>query len=199
MARLKSLGVFGIMIPKEYGGLGFTTSEYLRFTEKMAGLDVALLLVPLAHLSIGVMGLLLFGNEEQKRRYLPRAASGETIFAFALTEPQIGSDARNIQTRARKHGEGYRLTGTKTYITNANYAGAFTLFAQLDGERPGSLGAFVVERQWEGVAVGKDMPKMGLHINSTAAVMLKEVSVPAANPVPRPGVDPAAFGAPRGS
>lgn len=181
MERLSSLGIFGILVPREFGGLGFTISEYLRFTERMAGLDVALLLVPLAHLSIGVMGLLLFGNEEQKRRYLPRAASGETIFAFALTEPQFGSDAQNIRTTARKERDGYLITGTKTYITNANYAGAFTLFAQLDGERPGSLGAFVVEREWEGVTVGKDMPKMGLHISSTAAVMLKEVKVPAAN------------------
>ena len=189
MDRLKELGVFGIIVPREYGGLGYTIAEYLRFTEKMARMDMALLLVPLAHLSIGGMGLLLFRGDEQKRRYLPAAASGESIFAFALTEPQIGSDAQKVQTVARREEESgdYLLSGTKTYITNANYAGAFTVFAQLDESKPGTLGAFVVERGWEGVSVGKDMPKMGLHVSSTAAVMLKGVRVPAGNLIGEPG------------
>lgn len=189
LGRLKEIGVFGMIVPREYGGLGFTISEYLRFIERMAGMDMALSLVPLAHLSIGVKGLLLFGSEDQKRRYLPGAASGETIFSFALTEPAIGSDAQNIRTTARKSEDGtsYLLNGTKTYITNANYAGAFTVFAQLDAERPGTIGAFVVERDWKGVTVGKDMPKMGLHVSSTAAVRMKEVEVPAENLIGGPG------------
>ena len=183
MERLKELGIFGMIVPAEYGGLGFTITEYLHFTETMAGMDMALVLVPLAHLSIGIMGLLLYGTEEQKRRYLPKAASGETIYSFALTEPSIGSDARNVRTRAQQSEDGsaYILDGTKTYITNANYAGAFMVFAQMDPEKEGSLGAFLVEREWDGVKVGKDMPKMGLHVSSTAAVMLKQVRVPAEN------------------
>ncbi len=183
MERLKGLGIFGMIIPTEYGGLGFSIAEYLHFTETMAGMDMALVLVPLAHLSIGVMGLLLYGTEEQKRRYLPKAASGETIYSFALTEPSIGSDARSVRTRAQRteDGNAYILDGTKTYITNANYAGAYMVFAQMDPEKEGSLGAFLVEREWEGVKIGKDMPKMGLHVSSTAAVMLKQVRVPAEN------------------
>jgi len=189
LVRLKELGIFGMIVPAEYGGLGFNIAEYLHFTETMAGMDMALVLVPLAHLSIGIMGLLLFGDGEQKERYLPKAASGETIYSFALTEPSVGSDARNVRTEATlsEDGRTYILNGTKTYITNANYAGAYMVFAQMDPEEKGSLGAFLVERDWEGVTVGKDMPKMGLHVSSTAAVMLRQVRVPKENLVGPPG------------
>jgi acyl-CoA dehydrogenase family protein 9 len=123
---------------------------------------MALTLIPVAHLSIGVMGVLLFGSEEQKRRYLPRAASGEMIFVYALTE-------------SRTRG---------TYITNANYAGAFSVFAGIDA---GGMGMFIIERGWDGVTVGPDMPKMGRAVNSTASVRLKAVQVPRENLVGEAG------------
>ncbi len=131
--------------------------------EGIAKLDLSVALVSLAHLSIGVKGVVLFGNDAQKSRYLPRAASGETIFAYALTEPLIGSDAKHITTRAELSEDGlhYLLNGQKTYITNANYAGAMTVFAQLDGANPGHMGAFVVETAGKASSIGKDMPKNG--------------------------------------
>lgn len=187
--RLKSTGVFGLMIPKKHGGLGFTLTEYLLAIEALSGVDLSIALIPLAHTSIGIKGILLFGTDDQKQRYLPRAATGELIFAYALTEPETGSDAQHIRTMARPadDGAGYILDGTKTFITNANYAGAFTVFAQMDPEKPGSMGAFIVERDWAGVSVGPDMPKMGLSASSTAAVMLRGVKVPRENLIGEPG------------
>jgi acyl-CoA dehydrogenase family protein 9 len=143
----------------------------------------------LAHLSIGIKGIVLFGNEEQKRKYLVPAASGEMIFSYALTEPRTGSDAQNIETVATlsKDGQHYILNGTKTYITNANYAGGLTVFAQMDSNRPGFMGAFIVETAWDGVKIGKDMPKMGLKASSTASIQFTDVKVPRENLLGQPG------------
>ncbi len=189
LERLKGTGVFGLMIPREYGGLGFSLSEYLMTIEALSGIDLSIALIPLAHTSIGIKGILLFGTEDQKKRYLPRAATGEMIFGYALTEPETGSDAQHIRTSARRgdDGHGYLLDGTKTFITNANYAGAFTVFAQMDPREPGFMGAFIVDRGWDGVSVGPDMPKMGLAASSTAAVMLRGVKVPGENLIGKPG------------
>jgi acyl-CoA dehydrogenase family protein 9 len=189
MDRLKEIGLFGLTIPTEYGGLGFSASEYLRVVEEMAREDMALVLVPLAHLSIGMKGITLFGNEEQKRTYLTKAASGEMVFAYALTEPKTGSDAQHIETKAELSDDGshYILNGSKTYITNGNYAQGFTVFAQLDPEKPGYMGAFIVERDWDGVNVGKDMPKMGLKVSSTTPIQFKNVKVPKENLLAGPG------------
>lgn len=187
--KLKSVGLFGLTVSEQYGGLGFTISEYLRAVEQMAGQDMALVLVPLAHLSIGIKGIVLFGTEEQKSHYLTRAASGEMIFSYALTEPKAGSDAQHIETSAvlDDDGEHYLLNGTKTYITNGNYSQGFTVFAQLDENNPGHMGAFIVERDWEGVSVGKDMPKMGLAVSSTTPIQFKNVRVPKENMLGEPG------------
>ena len=189
MARMGKSGIFGLTISREHGGLGFSTSEYLRVIEELAGADMSLAIIPLAHLSIGLKGIQLFGSEDQKRRYLPRAASGELVFAYALTEPDTGSDAQHIRTSARLSADGgsYLLDGTKTYITNGNYAGAFTVFAQLDPQSPGIMGAFIVERGWEGVKVGADMPKMGLAVSSTTAIQFHQVRVPRENLIGNPG------------
>jgi acyl-CoA dehydrogenase family protein 9 len=189
MAGMGRSGIFGLTIPREYGGLAFSTAEYLRVIEELAGEDMSLAIIPLAHLSIGLKGILLFGSAQQKRRYLPRAAAGELIFAYALTEPDTGSDAQHIRTSARlsEDGTAYLLEGTKTYITNGNYAGAFTVFAQLDPEAPGNMGAFIVERGWEGVQVGADMPKMGLAVSSTTPIRFHQVRVPRENLIGNPG------------
>ncbi len=189
LALMAQNGFFGLSIPAAYGGGGLNTQEYLRVVEGIAKLDLSVALVSLAHLSIGVKGLVLFGNDEQRAKYLPRAASGETIFAYALTEPQIGSDAKNITTRAELSDDGltYVLNGQKTYITNANYAGAMTVFAQLDPANPGFMGAFIVETGWDGIKIGKDMPKMGLKASSTAAVQFRDVRVPVENLLGNPG------------
>jgi acyl-CoA dehydrogenase family protein 9 len=189
LRKLKAIGFFGLSIPREYGGLGFDLRQYLRVVEKISCRDMALAILCLAHLSIGTKGIVLYGNEDQRTKYLIPAAGGEMIFAFALTEPKTGSDARNLETSAtlapdRKH---YILNGQKTYITNANYAGGLTVFAQMEPGRPGFMGAFIVETSWEGVKVGKDMPKMGLKASSTAPIRLRDVRVPVDNLLGRPG------------
>ncbi len=155
----------------------------------MVKLDISIAFTFLAHLSIGIKAIQLFGTEEQRRKYLTPAASGEMIFAFALTEPHIGSDAQHIETTALASPDDthYLLNGQKTYITNANYAGGMTVFAQLDPKRPGFMGAFIVETGWEGVRVGKEMPKMGLRASSTAAIQFKNVRVPKENLLGRHG------------
>lgn len=180
---LGRIGIFGLNIPEKYGGAGLSLRGYLKVLESIARKDMALALIPTAHLSIGLKGILLYGNEEQKETYLPPAAKGSMIFAYALTEPKTGSDAKHIETRAEISGDGshYLLNGRKTYITNANYAGGLTVFAQLDPEEPGKMGAFIVETSWEGVRIGADMAKMGLKISSTAAISFKDVRVPAGN------------------
>lgn len=189
LQRMGEMGLFGATVPTSYGGLGFTLREYLSLVGEIVRLDLASAMVCLAHLSIGIKGILLFGNEDQKERYLPPAARGEMIFAFALTEPLVGSDAQHIQTQAELSPDGshYVLNGQKTYITNANYARGLTVFAQLDKQRPGFMGAFIVETGWEGVRIGKDMPKMGLKGSSTAAIQLRNVRVPVENLLGSPG------------
>ncbi|MGE5310896.1 MAG: acyl-CoA dehydrogenase family protein, partial [Nitrospirota bacterium] len=153
LRKLGTIGFFGLTIPSAYGGLGLSLRQYLEVVEEMASRDLALALLSLAHLSIGMKGIVLFGTEEQKRKYLPPASSGEMIFSYALTEPKTGSDAKNIETVAllSEDGSHYLLNGQKTYITNANYAGGLTVFAQLDPKNPGFMGAFIVETSWDGV------------------------------------------------
>ncbi|PIU32478.1 MAG: acyl-CoA dehydrogenase, partial [Syntrophobacteraceae bacterium CG07_land_8_20_14_0_80_61_8] len=147
LKRLAAAGLFGLTIPEAYGGAGLNLWEYMHTVERMAGYDLSAALVSLAHLSIGTKGIVLFGTDQQKERYLPAAARGQMIFSYALTEPKIGSDAKHIETTAvlGEDGEHYLLHGRKTYITNANYAGGLTVFAQMDPKRPGRLGAFIVE------------------------------------------------------
>jgi acyl-CoA dehydrogenase family member 9 len=189
LQEMAGIGLFGLSIPLIYGGLGFEIWEYMRVVEGMVALDMAAALASLAHLAIGVKGIELFGDDIQKQKYLIPAASGKMIFSYALTEPRIGSDAQHIETKAELSPDGkhYLLNGQKTYITNANYAGALTVFAQMDPPRPGFMGAFIVETGWTGVKIGKDMPKMGLKASSTAAIQFREVKVPAENLLGKPG------------
>jgi acyl-CoA dehydrogenase family protein 9 len=189
LEKLKTIKFFGLNIAAPYGGLGLSLRQYLMVAEVVATNNMDLGFTALAHLSIGTKGLVLFGTEEQKQKYLPKAASGDMIFSFALTEPKTGSDAQHIETWATlsEDGQSYILNGTKAYITNANYADAMTVFAQLDPANPGHLGAFVVETTWEGVKIGKEIPKMGLKASSTAAVYFKNVRVPKENMIGKPG------------
>jgi acyl-CoA dehydrogenase family member 9 len=187
--RMAQHHLFGLSIPKAYGGQGLGIGAYMKAVEQLAARDMAMALCSLAHLSIGVKGIELFGTESQKRKYLIPAASGEMIFSYALTEPKIGSDAQHIETAAELAPDGgcYLLNGQKAYITNANYAGAMTVFAQMDPTRPGFMGAFIVEAGWDGVKIGKDIPKMGLKASSTAAIQFRDVRVPVENMIGRPG------------
>jgi len=189
LEKLSRNDFFGLTIPQQYGGVGLSLKQYLHIVESLVSKNMSLGILALAHLSIGIKGIVLFGNAEQKYKYLVPAASGEMIFSYALTEPRTGSDARNIETVATlsKDGKHYILNGTKTYITNANYAGGLTVFAQMDPARPGFMGAFIVETAWDGVKIGKDMPKMGLKASSTASIQFTDVKVPRENLLGQPG------------
>jgi acyl-CoA dehydrogenase family protein 9 len=189
MEKLRRSGFFGLTVPREYGGVGLSLKQYLYIVESLVSHNMSLGILAVAHLSIGIKGIVLFGNEQQKRKYLAPAASGDMIFAYALTEPRTGSDAQNIQTTATLSDDGrhYVLNGTKTYITNANYAGGLTVFAQMDPDNPGFMGAFIVETAQAGVQIGKDMPKMGLKASSTATIEFNAVKIPQENLLGQPG------------
>lgn len=189
LKKLGEIEFFGLNIPTAYGGTGLSLHQYLKVVEETTPQSMAMGFTALAHLSIGTKGIVLFGTEEQKRKYLAPAAAGEMIFAYALTEPKKGSDAQNIKTTAvlSEDDQFYILNGNKIYITNANYAGAMTVFAQLDSAKPGFMGAFIVETSWDGVKIGKDVSKMGLKASSTAAVQFKNVRVPTENLLGQPG------------
>ena len=187
--QLKKANFFGLSIPAAYGGVGLQIHQYLKVVEQIASQNLVLGFTAMAHLSIGLKGIVLFGTEDQKKKYLPLAATGDLIFSYALTEPKTGSDAQHIETTATLSEDGtyYTLNGQKTYITNAGFADAMTVFAQLDPDKPGYMGAFIVETAWDGVQIGREMPKMGLKASSTASVHFKEVKVPVQNMLGRPG------------
>ncbi len=170
------LGLLGIDVPTEFGGLGLPKTTSALITEKTA-LQPSFAVSHAVHTSVGSMPLLLFGTETQQRRYLPKLTTGEYIGAYALTEPESGSDALSARTRAERHDEAYLITGNKIWITNASFADLFVTFAQVDGER---FTAFLVERG-PGLLVEREEHKMGLHGSSTCRVVFDKVRVPAEN------------------
>ena len=184
MAGLKELGLFGLVVPQEHGGIGLSSTGYARVMQEVAGLDSSVAVTLGAHQSIGMKGILLFGSDDLKRRYLPKLATGEWTAAFALTEPGAGSDAAAIQTRAEQSDDGsYVLNGSKIWITNGGFADVFTVFARTSRAEEGTkprITAFVVERAW-GVKSGPNEHKLGIRGSSTTEVYFENVKVPAGN------------------
>ena len=184
---LADLGAFGMTIPEAYGGYGFSSSAYCRVTEEIGRTDASLGILVGGHQSIGLKGLLLHGTEEQKRKWLPKLASGEMIAAFALTEPEAGSDAASIRTTAVYDAatDTFVLNGTKHWISNGGFAEFFTVFAKdvkleaKDEHR--RITAFVVTKDLGGVTPGKEERKLGLKGSSTVPIELENVRVPAFN------------------
>ncbi len=182
---LKELGLFGLTIDDEYGGMGLSVSGYARAMQEIAGIDGSIAVTLGGHQSIGCKALLLFGTPEQKRKYLPRLATGEMVAAFCLTEPGSGSDAASIKTRAVPQPDGsFLLTGSKIWITNGGIADFFTVFAQTeverDGEKKDRITGFIVERG-PGVRSGAEEHKLGIKGSSTTAIYFDDVKVPAEN------------------
>lgn len=179
----KELGLFGLSIPEEYGGIGLSATGYARVMQELAVLDASLTVTVGAHQSIGCKAIMLFGTEAQKQKYLPKLASGEWIAGFALTEPGAGSDAAGITTRAELDASGdyYMLNGSKIWITNGGFANVFTVFARTSemGEKP-RITALIVERE-HGVKNGPNEHKMGIRGSSTTALYFEDVKVPAGN------------------
>jgi len=184
LASLKEMGLFGVIVPEEHGGLGLSNTGYARVMQQIASWDGSIAVTLGAHSSIGLKGLLLFGTDEQKRRYLPRLATGEMIAAFCLTEPGSGSDAFSIKTSARREGDFYVLNGQKLWITNGGIADFYTVFAKTTPDTPqqkGRISAFIVPRDLGGVTHGPHEDKMGIRASNTTAVYFDSVRVPAAN------------------
>ncbi|MCB0320864.1 MAG: acyl-CoA dehydrogenase family protein [Bdellovibrionales bacterium] len=181
LQQLRELGLFGLIIPEQYDGVGFSNKSYARVLQETSRIDGSTSLTIGAHSSIGMRGLVLFGTPEQKQRYLPRLACGEMIAAFCLTEPGSGSDAASIKTTAEKQSDGsWILNGEKIWITNGPFADYFTVFAKTDSEQ-GKLSAFIVERAFAGVSTGHKEDKMGIRASATSSVTLTNVHVPAEN------------------
>jgi acyl-CoA dehydrogenase family member 9 len=184
---LAELGAFGMTIPEAFGGYGFSSSAYCRVTEEIGRTDASLGILVGGHQSIGLKGLLLYGTEEQKRKWLPKLAAGEMIAAFALTEPEAGSDAASIRTQAVYDAatDTFVLNGTKHWISNGGFAEFFTVFAKdvklgaADEHR--RITAFVVTKDLGGVTPGKEERKLGLKGSSTVPIELENVRVPAFN------------------
>jgi acyl-CoA dehydrogenase family protein 9 len=178
---LRDMGLFGLIIPEEYGGLELSNGAYARVLGQTSSHDSSVSLTIGAHSSIGMKGLLLFGNPEQKQRYLPRLASGEMIAAFCLTESGAGSDAASIRTRATRNADGsWTLSGEKIWITNGGIAQFYTVFARTDTPE-GKITAFIVEAGWPGVSHGPHEDKMGIRASSTTTVAFADVRVPPEN------------------
>lgn len=179
LRKSAELGLTGILIPEQFGGLELDLPSALVAAQALAR-DASYSAWHGAHSGIGTLPILYFGTEEQKRKYLPRLASAEMIAAYALTEPQAGSDAQAARTRAdlTANGTTYILNGQKMWITNGGDADLFTVFAKVGGEK---LTAFLVERAFGGVSSGAEEKKMGLKGSSTTAIYFENVPVPAAN------------------
>ena len=180
---LAELGVFGIIVPAEYDGAGASMTFYAKAFETLATIDGAIVVTVGAHESIGLKGILQFGTDEQKRRFLPPLARGEQLAAFALTEPTSGSDAASIRTRASWSEErgAWILDGAKIWITNGGIAEVFTVFAQTAVERAGEnvdrVSAFIVPRSLAGVSSGPEEHKLGIRGSSTTEVHFENVVV----------------------
>jgi acyl-CoA dehydrogenase len=183
IAEMRDLGLYGLSIPEEYGGLDLSMEDECRAAFEVGRSSPAFRSAFGTNVGIGSQGLVMFGTHEQKARWLPKIATGEIITSFALTEPEAGSDSGAVQTRARRDGDVYVLNGTKRYITNAGKAHLFTVMARTNPELKGGSGvsAFLVPRDTPGVTVGKAEKKMGQQGAHIHDVTFEDVRVPAEN------------------
>jgi acyl-CoA dehydrogenase len=180
-AEMRRLGLFGMTIPEAHGGLGLSMSDEAQVLFELCQTSPAFRSVHGTNNGIGSQGIVIDGSDEQKRKYLPRLASGEIIASFALTEPEAGSDAASLKTTAKRAGNGWVLNGTKRFITNAPEASLFTVMARSDPENKGAGGisAFLVEAPNPGLKLGKPDRKMGQRGAHTADVIFEDCRVPA--------------------
>ncbi|RFC68925.1 MULTISPECIES: acyl-CoA dehydrogenase family protein [Mesorhizobium] len=177
--EMRDLGLFGLTIPEAYGGLGLTMEEEVMVALELGYTSPAFRSVIGTNNGIGSQGIIADGTDEQKQYWLPRLARGEVIGSFALTEPDVGSDAAAIKTAARRQGKNYILNGTKRFITNAPIADVFTLMARTGGEGASGITAFLVPRNSPGLSLGKIDEKMGQRGTRTCDVILEDCVVPA--------------------
>ena len=179
LAKAGELGLLGTDVPEEYGGMGLDKVSTTVVTEAL-GTAGSFAVVYGAHTGIGSLPIVYFGTEEQKKKYLPKLASGQWCGAYCLTEPGAGSDALNAKTKAvlSEDGKHYIINGEKLFITNAGWASSFIVYAKVDGEK---FTGFIVEKDFKGVSTGKEEKKMGAHGSSTRPVILEDAEVPVEN------------------
>ncbi|HIF09578.1 MAG TPA: acyl-CoA dehydrogenase [Sneathiellales bacterium] len=179
--QMKELGLFGLSIPEEYGGLGLNMEEESLAVIELSRTSPAFRSVFGTNVGIGSQGIVIDGTEAQKQKYLPRLATGELVSSFALTEPGAGSDAGSLRTSARLEGDEYVLNGTKRFITNAKFADVFTVMARTDPDTPGARGvsSFLVDRKTPGLSIGKSERKMGQQGAHISDVIFDDCRVPA--------------------
>lgn len=181
--EMAELGLTGIPVPEEYGGAGADILSQILAVEEIGKVCGSTALTLAAHTSLGTMPIIEFGNEEQKRKYVPPCARGEVIASYGLTEPQAGSDSAATATTATKGAGGWRLQGTKMFMTNASVAGTYVVTAvtDKDAEKHRRISAFIVERGWKGISVAKKEDKLGVRGSDTCIVNFDDVPVPEDN------------------
>lgn len=186
MQGLAELGLYGLAVSEDFGGMALDTTLYARVFSEIAGIDGSIATMLGAHQSIGYKALLNDGSDEQKAKWLPRLATGEAVAAFCLTEPGSGSDAYSIKTKAVDNGDStFTINGQKLWITNGGRAEFYTVFCktehEIDGEKKEKISCFIVEKSMEGVSFGEKEDKMGIKASETRAVYFDNVVVPASN------------------
>jgi hypothetical protein len=180
--KLAEMGLLGIIIPTEYSGAGYSNIDYVIILEEISKVDPSVGLVIAAHNSLCSNHINLFGNEEQKKKYLTRLASGQTLGAWGLTEAEAGSDASALKTRATKEGDHWLLNGTKLFITNGSLAEIAVVMAVTNSEeKRNGISAFILEKGMKGFRAGKKEDKLGVRSSDTAELIFEDVKVPAEN------------------
>jgi alkylation response protein AidB-like acyl-CoA dehydrogenase len=180
--KLGQMGLLGVIFPPEYGGAGMGYVDYVLAIEELSAVDGSVGIIVAAHNSLGTNHIFLAGNEAQKRKYVPRLASGEWLGAWGLTEPGSGSDAGGARTTAVRKGDKWVLNGTKTFITNGSYADTAVVIAVTDKSKgTHGLSAFVVEKGTKGFRPGKKENKLGLRASDTSELIFEDCEIPAEN------------------
>jgi len=187
--KLAEMGLLGIVVPTDYSGSGYSNIDYVIILEEISKVDPAVGLAVAAHNSLCTNHVNLFASEEQKKKYLTRLASGQTLGAWGLTESSAGSDAAALKTRAEKKGDRWVLNGTKQFITNGSLAEILVVMAVTDPEsKRKGISAFIVESGMEGFKVGKKEAKLGIRASDTCELVFEDVMVPAENLIGEEGM-----------
>ncbi len=180
LRQLGEMGLLGVLVPAAYGGSGLGYIEYVLAISELARVDGSIGLIVAAHNSLCTNHILLFGSEAQKRKYLPKLATGEWIGCWSLTEPQAGSDAGGTRTTAVRNGDGWVLDGAKTFTTNGNHAQVCVAMAVSDrAQGKHGISAFLVERGTPGFRPGKKENKLGMRASDTSEIVFEDCRVPA--------------------
>lgn len=180
LMKMADLGLMGMTTPEELGGSGMDFTSYILAINEISKVSAVVAVILSVHTSVGTNPILLFGNNEQKKEYVPKLASGEYLGAFCLTEPEAGSDAASLKTRAVKTDDHYILNGSKVFITNGGEADVYIVFASTNPEKGArGISAFIVEKDTPGFIVGRNEEKMGLHGSKTVQITFENMKIPA--------------------